>query len=161
MKSTVLIATMMFLSAPTLAQDATVKNAIQKQYDKEAAALARKDIPGIFSINTSDYSVTGLDGVTVKRAALLTKVTQVMAVTQTSQVRTKIEKVTQKGDTVSVITTDSSIMVLLDPGTKTKMTIEGTSRNEDTWVKQKGVWLRKKNRVLADKTLVNGKPVGG
>ena len=161
MKPFPLVITALVLCSPVLAQDAAVKKAIQAQYEKEALGLAKKDAKAMLSINTSDYTTTDDKGKTTTMAELKDQITQLFGMMQSAKVATKIEKLTLKGDTATVIASDSSTVTLLNPQTKAKSVLTGTSRNEDTWIKQKGTWLRQKNKVLSHKDLVDGKPIGG
>lgn len=159
MKSLLLI-TSLLLATPVLAQDAAAaKKTFQALYNKEATAFMKKDLETALSINTANYTATDTKKKTVSLADLKAQFTQIMGLAETIKLSSTVEKVTVKGDTALVLVSDKSQFVLKNPQTGQKMTLEGTSRNEDTWVKQGGTWKRQKNRALANTSLRDGKPI--
>jgi hypothetical protein len=150
----------LLLVAPVLAQDAaTVKKTLQAQYNKEAAALMKKNVEAALSINTSDYTVTDIKGKSLSLAQIKQAFSQLTAISESIQLSSTVEKVTLKGNTAVVVTSDKSLFVLVNPQNGQKGKMEGTSRNEDLWVQKNGAWKRQKNKVLSNKTLLNGKPL--
>ncbi|WP_309718826.1 hypothetical protein [Armatimonas sp.] len=161
MKTLVLLTAAFLLAAPVVAQDtATVQKAIQAQYNKEAAAFMKKDISAGLSINTSGFATTDTKGKKTTLAEFKAALTQIISAAQSIKLSSTVEKVTVKGETATVIVSDKSLFVLTNPQTKKSTKVEGASRNEDTWIKQAGVWKRQKNRALTSQSLMDGKPVG-
>lgn len=128
------------------------RDAIQTQYNKEAAALTNKDIDGALSINTSEFTATDDKGQQRSLVQLKSRLAALTAQAETMKVSSTVEKVTVKDDTAVVIVSDEVLFVVVNPQTGKKGRLEGTSRNEDLWVKKDGVWKRQKALELSNKT---------
>jgi ketosteroid isomerase-like protein len=154
-----LLLTVASIATPVLADDlAATKKAIQAQYDAEAAAVAKKDAVKMMAINTKDCVTIDKKGTKRTFTDHQADLAQMLSIAQSITVVTKIQKLTVKGDTAVVSTSDSSKITILNPQTKKKMVVTGNTTNEDTWVKINGVWLRKQGREISATTLIDGKP---
>lgn len=143
MKKGILVLAALAALVPSARADDTQK-AIQAQYDKRSAAAAKKDVEGSVAINAPEFVTIGLKGVKRTTTQIKPQLTQVFATYKSYTITTKITKCVVKGDSATVTTQDTIVVVGKD-------TQESEATSEDTWVKKSGQWLRTQNKLLTSK----------
>lgn len=158
-----LAVTMPFAARADKTTDA--KQAIQALYNKEIAAVKKKDVKAMFASNSSDYVYYNKKGEKVDTKALQSFVTQSMPLTSNIKARMKIVKFSLKGDQAVAVTEGHLEMTITPPPNTPQagqpMKIVSDDQTEDTWKKVKGKWMRTQSRILKEKQTVNGKPAPG
>lgn len=149
MKKGILVLAALAALVPSARADDAQK-AIQAQYDKRSAAAAKKDVEGSVAINAPEFVTIGLKGDKRTTAQIKPQLTQVFASIKSYTITTKITKCVVKGDSATVTTQDTVVIV-------GKNTQESEATSEDTWTKKSGQWLRTQNKLLTSK-LKNSKP---
>jgi ketosteroid isomerase-like protein len=143
-----------FAVTPALiAQAASPKSEIQSNYNKIAAAFARKDVQTATSYFTDDYVSTGAKGNTRSAAELRDYYTPLLRQVKINSSTITIKSFTAQGNQVQVVAKQRSNMSF----GSNKIVAESTFR--DTWVKTASGWRIQQNQVLSESNTLNGKPV--
>lgn len=137
--------------------DASEREAIERQRNKRLVALRNKDVEGVFSIYTLDYTRTDTKGQQVSLDEVRHSVGLAMAKVQTVEVSGTVEKITVKGDMAVVIESEKTLVVLVNPQTGKRTQVDESARDENLWVKKDGVWKLHKSRALSSEILIDGK----
>jgi len=138
---------------------ADARKAIQGQYDKSNAAVAKKDLKGFIAIYSPDYVRTDAKGQTsnFKRIRQQTA----LKFSQTASVIGKSSLVSIKltGVTAVVHVKDHRIFAYASPqsGNTQKITVDTIS--DDTWVQSAGVWLDTGSKIISETSSIDGKVV--
>lgn len=140
---------------------ATARKAIQAAYDKENAAIAKKDLAGAFAADAPDFMAGDKQG---HQAALRDLKPQMQTVFQNStslKATTLIQKFAFKGNQATVTTRVHTVINLKAPkgGKPSKATVD--SVEEDLWAKNMGQWVRRISTVLSQTMTKDGKPFRG
>lgn len=139
------------------ADDAAVRKEIQAGYDKLCAAMKSKNIDGVMKMGTKDFSYTE-KGQTMGGEQMKQMMQQQFAAMKScDKMVMKIDKLTVKGNTATVMSSSEGVMTIGGADGKThKMADKNTSK--DTWVKTPEGWKCKNVTVLTDKMTMDGKP---
>ena len=151
-----LLAPALQVKAETAAQ---VKKAIQAQYDKGNAAVAKKDSKALVATYTTDRISIDDKGVKHTVAEELQQMKQVFAMAQSLSGTTTIVSITVKGYTAIVQVKESDKVVMANPQTHATSTMVMDSVSDDTWVKNGATWLQKKSVAKSQKTTLDGKAI--
>jgi ketosteroid isomerase-like protein len=143
-----------FAVTPALiAQAASPKSEIQSNYNKIAAAFARKDVQTATSYCTDDYVSTGAKGNTRSAAELRDYYTPLLRQVKVNSSTITIKSFTAQGNQVQVVAKQRSNMSF----GSNKIVAESTFR--DTWVKTAAGWRIQQNTIISESNTLNGKPV--
>ena len=153
----VLITVAMLAGGGASAQTADeAKKQIQMVYDKVNAAGARKDIKGVLSAYTSDYTSTMPSGQKRTLAELRQRLPQFFALMVSMKAVSKVTAVTVKGKQYTAQLRSHMELKTNDPQTKKVSVIVVDTVEEDVWVKQGGVWKNKQGKIVSSKQSVDG-----
>jgi predicted SnoaL-like aldol condensation-catalyzing enzyme len=136
-----------------IAQAANPKADIQANYNRIAAAFARKDVKSATSYCTDDYVSTTTQGTTRSATELRDYYTPLLRQVKVSSSKITIQSFTAQGNEVEVVAKQRSNMTF----GSNKIVAESTFR--DTWVKTASGWRIQRNTMLSENNTVNGKPV--
>ncbi|HZT44309.1 MAG TPA: hypothetical protein VFA07_19240 [Chthonomonadaceae bacterium] len=147
-----------FASADTVAQ---ARTAIQAAYDREDAAVRRKDVKGTLANCAPDFQFIQSDG---SRGSLADARQGMVALFQKPNsfvAKTTIQKFTLQGNK-AIATVKEYQMRTVVPHAKHAHPhkIVTVTIIEDTWVKHGNRWLREISRAISQKQTLDGRPVG-
>ena len=138
------------------------KAAIQAVYNKETAAVNKKDVKGSLAIYAPDYVEIGLSGKKRSLAETKKQMQSLFEGQEKIKLKQTITKVTLAGNQATVLVKQHLEMTIVEPQTQTKLISTSDARVEDIWVKSgKSGWLKKQSKTLSEKATVDGKPVQG
>lgn len=137
---------------------ATARKAIQAAYDKENAAVAKKNLEGAFSSVSSDFMAGDKQGHQASLRSLKPQMQAVFDSATSLKAVTQIQKIVYKTDQATVTAKNRTIINLKAPkGQKPSKAIVD-SVEEDLWVKTGGKWVRRIATVLSQTMTKNGQP---
>jgi Domain of unknown function (DUF4440) len=149
-----ILTALILTSTPALiSQAASPKSEIQSNYNKIAAAFARKDVRAATSYCADDYVGTTAQGTTRTVSELRDYYTPLLRQVKVNSSRISIQSFNFQGNQAEVVAQQRSNMVL----GSNKIVAESTFR--DTWVKTAAGWRIQQSQVLSENNTVNGKPV--
>jgi hypothetical protein len=139
------------------AADGSVKETIQKIYDRQDAAEGRLDTKAIGADETTDFVQVGNDGKTQTREQEDQSGIQMMQIMKSYHARTQIVSFSQQGSKVTVVVRVHIESVIRPPqlGRDSQIVFDATGRDE--WVKRGGTWLCSRSHTLSEKGTVDGK----
>lgn len=150
----VLLATVVWANAT-----ADARKAIQAIYDSHNAAVARKDLDGALAHRTQDYVSIGAKGDRKSLEQSRQVLRRLFAAMEWAQGSSVIQKITLKDDTAIVLVKEKGRLVLANPQTGQKATLDINGLSRDVWVRRQGRWLVKQSQNLQSKITRNGQPV--
>ncbi len=138
------------------------KTAIQAVYNRESAAINKKDVEGVLAIYTADYVEIGQGGKKRSLAETKQEMQGIFATLQAMKMTQTISKVMLKGEQATVQVKQHMDAALTEPQTHKKHSITMSSSVEDIWVKSgKSGWLKKHSKTLSEQGTMDGKPMKG
>ncbi len=156
------LCTLLAIAPAAIRADATsdAKTAIQTAYNKETAAMNRKDLKGIIAAYSSDYVQIEKGGKKSSLTELKPQLQAMLATIQNVKAIQTISKMTIKGNQATILAKQHLDATILGPEKK-KLALSMTGNVEDIWVKTgKSTWLKKQSKVLSEKQTLDGKAVG-
>jgi len=157
------LCTLIAIAPAAIRADATsdAKAAIQAAYNKETAAMIKKDFKGIMSVYASDYVQIDKSGKKISLAELKPQLQAMVAVVQNVKATQIVSKVTVNGNRATVLSKQHLEATVLIPEKKKQALIMNASV-EVLWVKTgKSTWLKKQSKVLTENQTLDGKAGGG
>lgn len=143
-----------------LQDDATkaARKGVEQAYKDVSKVAAKKDPDAIFAHCTVDYVFIGTTGETQKLSDRVPAMKQLLAVTESFKVESKIQKFTLNPDgSATAEISEKMNLIAKDPDTGQKHTLSSDSKLEDTWISQDGKWRLRQTKVLSTKAKVDGK----
>lgn len=159
--ATLMFALMLLPIAALADKTSDAKKAIQALYNKEVAALKKKDVKGILASNAPDFVYYSKNGQKADVKTIQNAMTQVMSMASNIKATMKIVKFTLNGNQAVAVTEGHAEITLTNPQNKQPVKLVSKDSSEDTWAIVKGKWMRKQTKVLKENTTMNGQPVPG
>ena len=140
--------------APTAsrADDAAVRKQIESQMALFQQAFRRKDMAALRAITTPDFTMKTKGGVVSTRreaeAAMAADMKSIVAITDW---KLKIEKISVKGDSATLIVSENMTAKLSSPMTGNRQSVSFV-RMRETWIKTRVGWRYKRAEALVSET---------
>lgn len=128
---------------------ANIRQAIQAAYNRQNAALARKDASGALAYIAPDFVGTSLKGEHFGLAERQQGMPRMLALFQSIKATTVVETISMKGRVASVQVRRTDAMSMTNPQTHKLMQGVVEQHIIDTWVKGAGGWLLERSRQLS------------
>lgn len=155
-----MIVAAVFCSCAWAGGAAPLKATLQKRYDAQSAAMARKDVKAYLSFFTSDYTQISSKGDKVTISELKAKVPALFSHAKKIQSSTKIRSLKQSAKTAIAKVVTTGKLVLAD-NTGKEHVIGLTDESTDDWVLAGKEWKLKRQHSTKTESTVDGKRVGG
>ncbi|HZT44308.1 MAG TPA: hypothetical protein VFA07_19235 [Chthonomonadaceae bacterium] len=134
-------------SADTAAQ---ARKAIQAAYDKQSAAMARKDVNGSFASCAPECKNITQEGKTYTLKQIKELAAQTFALAKTFKEKTTINHFRLIGNKAIVTATDHAVLTSVNPGTSQITTMTEDEVDEDIWVKRSNRWWLIQSKTIKD-----------
>lgn len=149
-----------FAPHPAFADDLTqAKKSIQSMYALKNTSAERKDVAGMMSVYTPDFTITYPNGRVINKTQLQQETEKILPSVKAVVAHDVIKTISLKGDSAFVESSRNSTSVAENPDTHKPDRIVLNATLKDVWVKSGAKWLLKQSRVAASSFIVNGKPM--
>lgn len=148
--------------APTAQADtpAQARKAIQAAYDREDAAVGRKDIKGALANCAPDFQFVAPDGTRGSLADARQSLSTQFGKNSSFVAKTTIQKFTLQGSKTVVTAKEYQLRTVVPRAPHAHAhKIVTVGIDEDTWVKHGDRWLRERTRAISQKQTLDGKPI--
>ena len=139
----------------------TSRRAIQSAYNAMNAALAKKNLNGVWAHRTKDYVQITATGKKILAPQLRPQEQAIVTAAQSITAQTAIRSFAQKGDTATVSVSERGTLVMNNTPARRKPKVIVTQTSRDEWVRQNGRWRIKHSTILTHRATVDGKVVPG
>lgn len=150
---------LMFASAVEADQTAEARKAITALYEKEDAAISRKDVIGATAHCTSDYVSISTKGVRSTLTQQRQTIQTAFQALQHPKSTSKIQKFQASGNTYVVTVRSDNSATMVDPQTHGIHNLGGREVDRDTWLKTPKGWRQRRSEALSTTVTMDGKPI--
>jgi len=134
---------------------ASVRSAIERQYQRGVKATLSNDVDTVLAILTPDYTIKTYTGQVIQFKVYASGLKKKKASGQKpSAYTTKIKDLKVNGSTATVISLETTVTTAVDPITNEKKKLLHTHQYLDTWVKMASVWRLKSTVTQTETTTV-------
>jgi hypothetical protein len=137
---------------------APTKQAMQAIYNKQSAALMKRDLDGMLAFSSPDFVAITATGQKVGLAQQKQQLQMLLPVAKEISAKSVVQSVKPAGSGVVVRQKAHFSLSMVNPQTKklTTMVVDGVA--DDSWAKTGGKWLRTSSKEVSQSMTVDGKP---
>jgi hypothetical protein len=136
------------------------RKAIQAAYDREDAAVSRKDVPGILVNCAPNFQFITQNGMRGSLADARQGLTAQFQTPSSFVAKTTLQKLTLQGNKAVVTVKEYQMRTVVPKAPHVHPhKIVTVSIDEDTWVKHGNRWLREISKNISQKQTLDGKPI--
>jgi hypothetical protein len=140
---------------------APTKQTFQALYDKQDAAVKKRDLNGAMAFVSPNVQIKMKNGMTVTFAQVKTQMQQIFASAKSISSSSKVQSVKMAAGNAVVRVANHGKFVIANPQTGKSMTLESEETSDDTWAKSKGHWQMVASSTVSGHSTMDGKPMPG